>query len=353
MMKTIKKYWLLTIGILIIIFAIISYFVLDQKAIGFISFSVGIASAIVPFLLSYYDNKTKKEYEKIIDDYRNRYEDEVNRSKKLQSEKEKLRFEKTEYRKFLDKINETLKRENISKSELMKGISSSLKAIVFFKTWEDTIQKRALFVDKAYPDIGVICIRSGLSILPPRRVPQEFSNKKIIKWFKKELEKRVPKGYEYNIAFITVINLIEATYFRRLGRIRERGQFSFLDKIPIEELLPAKEVINYLKKKKNLSPKDIIEIPNIVFLVEDYMITKSDYEKLKKNNEKIIKQIKKKTKSEELKTTDLASVDLKLMQTILRKYVSDSKKIAERVKSNASFWKDYFEHRLKVKRKNA
>lgn len=118
-----------------------------------------------------------------------------------------------------------------------------------------------------------------------------------------------------------------------------------MDKIPIEELVPTKEIVNYLHNKKHLASKDIIEIPNVVFLVEDYLVSKSDAESLRKNNNKILANVKKAIKSDEIKTTDLALVKNEIIEKALKNYVMEPKKIAERIKENATFWKSYFEHR--------
>lgn len=341
----IKKYWLSLLVILVLIVSGIGYVYLEQKRISFILFIAGILGIIISLWQLHQGRKIKEEYD-IINDYKRKYEEQLNNVKKLIGEREKVTFEKSELKKFLDKINETLQKENISKEELIKNISSSLKAIIFFKTSEDTSKKRALFLNHVYPNMGIISIRSGLSILPPKRVPQNLSNTKILEWFKKELEKRIPKDYEYNIPLISVINLNETKSFKRLESFR-KIQFSYLDNIPIEEIAPAQEIINYLQKKKNLSPKDIIEMPNILFLVEDYFIKRTDLEILRRDNDKILDAIKKAIKSEEIKTTDLATVEEGLLSDILKKYVSEPEKIAKRIKDNAIFWKSYFEHRLK------
>ena len=342
-----KKHWLLFFGVLILLVAGISYFYIGLKWISYISFLAGISSILISLWQSYQGDKIRGEYENIINDYRKKYEEESKKSKKLEKEKQEVSFERFELKKFLNKINETLQRENISKEELIKNVSSSLKAVVFFKTSEDTSKKRALFFNNVYPEMGIYPIRAGLSILPPKRVPQDMPNDKIIKWFKKELEKRVPKDYEYNIPFITVINLNETKSFKRLQPFR-KIQFSYLDKIPIEELAPTEEIISYLHHKKHLSPRDIIEIPNLVFLIEDYLISKSDLEALRNNNNKILNEIKKIIKSNKIKTTDFATIKEDKLKKILTKYVSEPDLCAKRIVQNANFWKSYFEHRLKL-----
>mgnify|MGYP001620016671 CR=1 FL=1 len=149
---------------------------------------------IFPNLFKDKNKAILEKYENVISDYKKKYEDEVSKSKKLKAEKKVVKFEKTELKKFLDKINETLQKENISKEELIKNIASSLKAVIFFKTAEDISQKRFLLRDQVYPEMGIISIRSGLAMLPPKRVPQDLSNTKIIEWFLNENKKSIAGG---------------------------------------------------------------------------------------------------------------------------------------------------------------
>ena len=344
-MKIIKEKGWLILGIIILVISGILYFFINQKWISYISFMIGVLGIVISIIKSRKDDGIKEEYQKIIEDYKNKYNEELSKSKELQKHNERITYDKFELKKFLTKVNETIQRENISKEELIRNITTTLKAIVFFKTSEDTTKKRALFYNEVYPDMGIYSIRSGLSIVPPKRVPQDMPNAKIIDWFKKEIEKRVPKDYEYNIPFVSVINLNNTKSFKRLQKFR-KIQFSFLDKIPFSELAPTKEIMNYLQKKKNLSTKDIVEIPNIAFLIEDYLVSKSDIESIKKNNQKIIDELKKQTNSSEIKTTDLSTINKDILKNVLKKYVSDEEKCANRIIENGKFWKSYFENRI-------
>ena len=317
------------------------YFFLDAKAVSYVMWVVAFFSIISPLLLK--DDKWIS-FERIIKDYKNRYDSEVIKVKKLESAKRKVSFEKSELIKALEKINLTLQKENISKEELIRSVDSSLKAVIFFKTWEDTENKRALFQKKVYPSLGIVNIRSGLAMLPPRSIPQEKSNKEIIKWFIKKIVKEIPEDYEFSMPIISVIDIKKSDSFKRLKPFR-RFQKSFLDFIPINELVPTNVAMNFLHQKKHLSSRDIIEIPNLIFLIEDYLISKEDYESIKKNNSKILSIIQKKVNSTELKTTDLATIEIESIKEALDKYVSDKDVIAERIKMNASFWKSYFENR--------
>ena len=136
MKEFIKKYWLLVVGIIVLIVSVISYFYLNQKWISFISFIVGILGVVISLWQAHQGANIKGEYEKIINDYKEKYKTELSNSNKLEKEKQIISFEKSELNKFLEKINETLQRESISKEELIKNIASSLKAVVFFKTSE-------------------------------------------------------------------------------------------------------------------------------------------------------------------------------------------------------------------------
>lgn len=346
MIVLIKKRWLLILGIIILLGSGILYFYLTEKWISYVSFMVGILGIVISLIQSDRNNAAKQEYDKIIEDYKRKYEEELNKSKKIEQEKQDLSFEKVELKKFLDKVNETLQRENISKEELIEKIDAPLKALILMKTSEDIANKRFILRDKALPELGFKYFDKGIYVLPPTKTPSISTKKEIADWIKNKFKKYVGKDYEYIIQIAVIVDFREIFCEKNVAKFRKKGK-TILDIFGAEDIIPTNQVIKYLKDKKNLSSKDIIELPNIVFLVEDYLIKKTDLEKLRKNNDEIINKIKKTIKCDEIKTTDLANIEKNTLSTVLKDYVSDTDLIADRIKENATFWKSYFEHRLK------
>lgn len=340
-----KKFWLL-LGILILIVSGISYFYLGQERISFITFIAGILSIFLSLYQLHQDYQGRKINEDIINDYKIRYEEQLNKAKKLTGEKEKTAFENSELKKFLDKINETLQEENISKEELIEEIDTPLRSLILVKTSEDISNKRYILRGKTLPELGFKHLDKGIYLLPPKKTPNVKSREDLENWIKMKFKDYVNDDYEYAIQLATPIDLRKTFYERNLPPYRKKGK-TVLDVFSADELIPTNQIIKFLNDKKNISSRDIIELPNIRFLVEDYFIERNDLEILKSSNDKILDEIKKALKIEEIKTTDLATVEKGLLSNILKKYnVSEPEKIAERIKDNATFWKSYFEHRL-------
>lgn len=171
-------------------------------------------------------------------------------------------------------------------------------------------------------------------------MPQDKSNDELIEWFKKQLEENIPPDYEYNIDFVTTVNLTDIKSFKRLGKQFERGHFNWLRNIPTEDIAPTDMIMNYLSVKKDISTRDIIEIPNLLFLIDDNLITPQDKEILKREGEKVIKDIKKYLRTKELKTTNLAHIDSKELTLILTDNgVKNPLIVSNMLIRNAKIWK--------------
>ena len=271
--------------------------------------------------------------------------------KEISSIKKDLVVEKSRSKKLskmVDNIGLTLNKENISKQELINNISSPLKAILFMKTWEDRDNNRKLFINKVYPNIHAYRIRSGFNIIPPRHVPQDKSNEKIINWFFKEVEKVLPKNYEYNIPIATVVNLSDIKSFKRLKPKHEKGHFDWLSNVPPEDIAPTEQIIDYLETKKDISTRDIIEIPNIRFLIDENYLSTEDTVMLKNKENFIIGDIKKYLNTEKLKTTDLSNIDEKELTLIFTDYgIKNPLNLSKIVKNNAEIWKLLLDRRFK------
>ena len=320
-----------------------------------------VASSLATLILgalSFYKKEKKnqltEQFNKLFEEYikekeKHRIDEEI-RKGEINHIKQEIESEKIKSRrltKMVDNIGVTLTKENISKEEIIRNITTPLKTIIFQKYWEDPVRKRYIIRDKVYPKIHAHHIKGGLRIIPAGYVPQDKSNDEIIKWFRKELEENIPPDYEYNIDFITIVNLTDIKSFKRLGNRYERGHFDWLRNVPTKEIAPPDMIMNYLATKKDLSTRDIIEIPNIMFLVDDSIITLQDKAVIKNKGDEIIKDIKKFLRIKELKTTDLANIDDKELTLILSEFgIKRPLIISEMLIRNAKLWKIILDRKL-------
>jgi hypothetical protein len=335
--QELKKRWFAVVSLLILAAGSVLYFYVDQGAISFITFIVGFAGLLFSVYQYYQGNKAKTDYEKAVTEYKQKYESELQKSEKLEKEKSEATFEKSELRKFLDKINEMLQRENITKEELIAKLDAPLPTIIIQKYNEPKkrIQKKLL-------SLGFKTFGYGIYVLPPVKADFIQVGFDLKSWIKRNVLKGLPKDYKYIINFAIVVDLRKMVCDKKIVTKAR----TFLDILKAEDIMKPQEVVEYIKLKKNISTKDIIELPNLLFLVEDYLIKKSDLEKLRKNNDAIFEGIMKKVSCQSIKTTDLAAIGEKELTGILSEHISEPDKIAKRIIENAKFWKAYFEQRI-------
>ncbi len=263
----------------------------------------------------------------------------------VKTEAEIASLQKVEYKRFLDKINHTLQEKNISKEELLKKVSSKLKAIILYKSYEEGNQLNKLIRDNVYPELGAVNIASGLTIIPPDKINQKLSEKRILEWFKNQVESKVPENYDYNFPIIAVVDLTKITAYKRLKPFRRINR-TYLDKIRIEDLISLRELESYLYQEKNISSKEVIEIASVGFLIDSDLITTEEYERIKKDNSKIISEIHNLVGVDQLKTTQFANLEDATLNAVLSKYVSNINEVILSIKNNAQFWKEYFDRKL-------
>ena len=284
-----------------------------------------------------------EKFQSIIQGLEDKTEAQQGELENLELTQEQLELHRNELKVFLDKVNDTLQSKNISKEELIKRMANKLKAILIYKSFENTPKT---IRDEIYPDLGVQNVSSGLSMIPPQKINQNLSDKKLIDWFKNEIDKRLPENYEFNFSLIAVVDLTKMSVYKKLEPYR-RFNRTYLDKLRVEDLLSMREIESYLYREEKLSSKDIIEIPNITFLIEDYKVSREEMEKLFKNNDTIIQSIKDQIESEQLKTTDLATISDETIINAIKKYVANPEEVVQIIKSNSLFWKNYFEKKIK------
>ena len=320
----------ITIGVIILILQI-------NFIISIIAIVAGLIQIFTFYLKSKGNEKVIESYQSIIKDYQERNKELIEKHRLLEKKRVNLFFEKKELGEIIEKINFTLKEENISTEKIIEELDTSINALLFMKTSEDIGLERKIIV-KNIDKLGFKHIDKGVYVLPPIKTPKLKNNNEIDVWIKKNVLKGCPKNYEYIVEFASIIDLKKTHSKRNVSKYRKMGRTIF-EVLSIDDILPVKEALKYLKFKKNISLFDIIELTSFSFLVEEYNCSKKDYESLKKNNENILNNIKRELDVTELKTTDLATVDNLILYKSLDDYVSKPLDIAKMIKENASFWK--------------
>jgi len=311
-----------------------------------------VASSITTLLFIFVNNnRDKDEINRLLDEIdkqkKEREESDTEKEKQIQQMQRNLDVEQQRNIKLsniVDNIGITLNKEDIKTDDLVKNLKTPLKAVIYMKSFEKTPQ---FFLKKVYPKIHSYGIRSGVNIRPPRYIEQQKTDDEILKWFFDEIEKHVPPNYEYNIPFASVVDITSIDSKDTILVEESKGHFNWLTYVPPQDIAPTNMIIKYLKNKKNISLKDIIEIPNIMFLVDELQITLEDKVTLKKNSDKIIDAIKKQVGIDTLKTTDLATFkEMDLMFILKENGIKESLKVSKMLIHTANILKTVLERRL-------
>lgn len=260
------------------------------------------------------------------------------------TEQEREKKKKAEYQRFLQKINFTLQEKNISKAEILSKFNKKLRIIVVHKSAEDS--KNYLIRDQFYPHIGAFYIHGGTCIVPPNKIDQSHSDKEILNWFEAELRKFIPDNYKFNFALVSVVDLKSTVTLNQEMHPKSKYRTTYLDGITIDQVLTFRELESFLYSEKNISSKDIIDLPSLTFLADSDSTSLKNIKILEDKNKDIIDSLKNHLRIEKIKTTDIANVKISDLKTVLDQYMKDTQSLAENIFSNAKFWKDYFENKI-------
>lgn len=260
-----------------------------------------------------------------------------------QSEAEKEEKQKTEYKKLLEKINFTLQEKNISKAEILSKFNKKLRIIVVQKNIEDTSHHYIKL--QFYPHIGAVNIGGGVCVIPPNKIDQKLSDREILNWFEIELNKFIPDNYKFNFAIVSVVDLKNTITLNNNMHPMSKYRSTYLDAVDINEILSFRELESYLYTEKNVSSREIIEIPSLTFLTDKEVTSLTNYEKLAKQNNAIIDELMTQQDIQELKTTDIAQINPADLKSVLDNYMNDTENLANNIVENAKFWRDYFENK--------
>lgn len=99
-------------------------------------------------------------------------------------------------------------------------------------------------------------------------------------------------------------------------------------------------MLPHLELKKKISLRNIIEIPNLLFLIDEIYVSTEDKLAINRRNKKIINEIKTYLKTDKFITTDLANIDQKELEFILvTNGIKNPDFISSIIKYNAKIWK--------------
>jgi hypothetical protein len=311
-----------------------------------------VASSITTLLFIFVNNNREKdEINKLLDKLDKQKKEhetgDIEKDRQIQQMQKNLDVEQQRNIKLsniVDNIGITLNNEQISTDDLIKNLKTPLRAIFFMKTSEKT---KDYFRNKVYDNIHSYGIRKGVNIIPPRYIDQDKTDEEILEWFFKEIELYVPENYEYNIPFALVVNIASIGSHDSIAYEHSKSHFNWTTKVPPQDIAPPNILVKYLAGKKNISLKDIIEIPNIMFLIDELQITLADKITLEKNSNKIVNAIKKQVGSDTLKTTDLATFkEIDLMLILQENDIKDSLKVSKMLIRTANILKTVLERRF-------
>lgn len=276
------------------------------------------------------------------------YETTIRKQRKKAS---KLELTNTKLKQLMNKVTIELQKEHLSKNNLLRRIDKPIYALLFHKTEEidPNDKKNKPLRDVILLSLGFKYVKGcrGLYVLTPSFLPLFNNRRELEKWVKTKIIKQIPKRLRYVISFTSIIDLRYTLSIQR-DKLTKKYDTTLMDSINAEELINFSEGLNYLHRKKTLSLRDIIEIPNLFFLSDNTSIKLEGKEILKQKNEEIISKIEKKVKAE-IHTRTFSDLDSKVIQGILKKYIEDiSLKDIIIMKSNAKFWVDLFDKKQLV-----
>jgi hypothetical protein len=97
-----------------------------------------------------------------------------------------------------------------------------------------------------------------------------------------------------------------------------------------------------LRKKKNISLIDIIQLPHLYRLIDASSYGRGDAQKIKDKNNEMILEIAKHIGKQDIKIGDLSGIDLSVLKSILAKYqIKNNDKIASDIIKNSQFWSKF------------
>lgn len=246
-----------------------------------------------------------------------------------------LEKERDEIENTLDDINKKLNQENISKKELIKDLKDDLEVVVLIKHTEgERGQSVPRQIKESLKRKGFRSINYGMYILPPYLSPNFKDSNQMNNWIEKNFLKKIDETYRYKMS-VMVVDLKKVL-------VKEQGDTqmkSIIEKLNFTDIVRLEKLNEYVRKKKEISLMDIIQIPKLTRLVETGHYGLGDKKTLSEKNDEVSLKIAEAIGKEELKTKDISSISKDNLINILESFnIRKKEEIATDILNNSKFW---------------
>ncbi|MDD5193773.1 MAG: hypothetical protein PHF67_04290 [Candidatus Nanoarchaeia archaeon] len=343
------KKWIILIVISIISILISLEIIIDFSSyIGVIGLALSIGTIILSFYWRYEDNQ-RENWD--IDERRlhtlNIIETIEDSEKNLESKIDKNEIMESKVNQLMEKISQELHNEHINKEFLLRRLDRPIFCLLVHKTEEDNIKDHKLksIRDSILPKLGFrgLKLSRGIYILPPSKMPPLRNKEELDQWINKKILKRIPRNHRYIFSFIALIDLRYVISIKE-DKLTKKNYETLLEVINPEELITISQGLKYLQTKKNISFKDLINLPSLSFLSDNTSLDLKNRELLKQNNDIIIEDIERDLKKE-IFTENIVRMDEEFLQNKIKKYLEINMEDIKIIKFNARFWMEILKNK--------
>ncbi|VVB77529.1 Uncharacterised protein [uncultured archaeon] len=292
--------------------------------------------SIFPQIYNHWGNRGKKEgLEKVEEKLQTIIDQQENQD--LSEEKIKLlEKERNEIEASLQEVNNKLNEERISKEELIKDLKDDTEVVLLIKHVEGNKDEPKPIKD-ALKSRGFRSVNYGMYILPPYLSPHFKETEEMNKWVTRNILKKIPEDHRYKMSIMFVD--LKRVLVKEHG---ENHMKSIIEKLDFTDLVRLERLNNFIKKKKNISIMDIMQIPHILRLTEIGHFGYNDKKIIIENEKKILNEIGEKLGTDELKTKDIPNISQTDLVGILEKHQIKNKEIiAKDIIINSKFWSQF------------
>jgi len=293
---------------------------------------------VLTFVYTQWKNtRNNKSIENLEFQYKNVI-DEQNKDITLsQSKIQELEGKRKEIEGVLTDVNNKLNEENINKEELIRDLKDNLEVLILVKHVEGQKGQQPKHLSILLKKRGFRSVAYGLWMLPPSLSPNIKDVEKLNQWLTSKILSKLPQGYRHKIS-IMIVDL-NKVLVKGEGETRMKSIF---EKINITDLVKLTKLNEYLKKKKNISLIDIIQIPKLERLINKPSYGFGDHSKIEKDGEKILLEIGKQYGWQDIKTKNLADIDKTILIDLLKKYqIKNFEQISNDIIENSKFWRQF------------
>ncbi len=311
-------------------FLIVSFIFDFPKWLNWITFAFTIFSFIYNNWKNKPDDLTKVEQklQTIIDEQE---------SQNVSEEKIKiLEKERDEIEASIKEVNIKLNEEKISKEELIRELKEDTEVVLLIKHAEGNKDEPKPIKD-ALKNRGFRSVNYGMYILPPYLSPHFKETEEMNKWVTTNILKKIPQDHRYKMSIMFVD--LKRVLVKEQG---ENHMKSIIEKLDFTDLVRLEKLSNFIKKKKNISIMDIMQIPHLMRLIEIGHFGYNDKKIISEKEKEILKDIANFLGSEELKTKEIYKISKEELIKILEKYnINKKEQISEDIMKNSKFWSQF------------